>query len=58
MSALDIFTLAGLAAEEFCLAQSEEGFACTEEPGHDGWHRAADGETGQVYDTWPAGDAS
>ncbi|UXA19528.1 hypothetical protein [Mycobacterium sp. SMC-4] len=48
----DITTLAGIAAETHCLAESPDGYACGEEPGHDGWHRA-EGSDGQLYDTWP-----
>lgn len=35
-----------------CLAQSAEGYVCSEEPHHDGWHRAAT-DDGEVFDVWP-----
>jgi len=49
----DLFTLAGIAAETHCLAASLDGYACTEEPGHDGWHRVE--LDGELLDTWPVG---
>lgn len=46
------FSLAGAMADSVCLARNNEGYACTEEPGHDGWHRA-ELDHGEV-ETWPA----
>ncbi|MGV0793037.1 hypothetical protein [Mycolicibacterium sp. XJ1819] len=52
----DPFTTFAIAADTHCCAESPDNYLCTEEPGHHGWHRAEDGETGDLYDTWP-GDA-
>ncbi|MGE2733828.1 hypothetical protein [Mycolicibacterium vaccae] len=49
----EVTTLAGIAAETHCLAESPDGFVCTEEPGHDGSHRAEEEGTGELYDVWP-----
>ena len=38
-------------ADTCCLARSPDGYVCSEEPGHDGWHRAGDGD--EVIDVWP-----
>lgn len=39
-------------AENYCLAESPNGYLCTEEPNHDNWHRAEVGD--ELLDTWPA----
>jgi hypothetical protein len=49
------FALAGQVAETVCLAR-HNGYVCTEEPGHDGWHRA-EYDHGEVVDTWPQGES-
>lgn len=48
----DPFNLAHL-AEDFCLAESQNHYLCGREPGHEGWRRAEDSETHEVWDTWP-----
>jgi hypothetical protein len=39
------------AAEDFCLAESSDGYMCTEQPNHDGWHRAV--LDGELLNAWP-----
>lgn len=51
----DYYALLGIAAETHCLARSLDGYVCTEEPHHDGWHRAV--VEGELYDTWPQEDS-
>lgn len=41
-------------AETLCLAESRQRYVCTEEPHHDGWHRAE--LDGELLDTWPQED--
>lgn len=47
--------LAGEVADTCCLARSPEGYVCSEEPNHEGWHRA-ETEDGEVFDVWPPED--
>ena len=35
----------------FCLEKSPDGYICTEEPDHEGWHRAV--LDGKLLDNWP-----
>jgi hypothetical protein len=42
-------------ADTCCLARSPDGYVCSEEPGHDGWHRAEleDNGVAEIIDVWP-----
>ena len=44
------FSLAAQVAETVCLARNKQGYACSLEPGHEGWHRA-ELDYGEV-ETW------
>jgi hypothetical protein len=41
-------------AQTHCLADSPQGYVCTEQPNHDGWHRTE--LDGELLATWPQED--
>lgn len=51
----EYFALAAQVADTVCLARNDRGYVCTEEPGHEGWHRA-EYENKELVDTWPPED--